>query len=184
MMDHLKETTIKTEKLFTGRVIDLYLEEVKLPNGKTSTREIVKHPGAVAIIAVTEERKLVLVRQYRKAMEKALVEIPAGKLEKGESPEVTALRELQEETGYTCESLTKVIRFYTSPGFADELVHLFIANGLKKDTEVHSLDEDEFVDVLEVTLEEAIQLIEKEEIHDAKTAFAVQFLQLQKVNGK
>ncbi len=184
MMDHLKETTIKTEKLFTGRVIDLYLEEVKLPNGKTSTREIVKHPGAVAIIAVTEERKLVLVRQYRKAMEKALVEIPAGKLEKGESPEVTALRELQEETGYTCESLTKVISFYTSPGFADELVHLFIANGLKKDTEVHSLDEDEFVDVLEVTLEEAIQLIEKEEIHDAKTAFAVQFLQLQKVNGK
>ncbi|WP_339146573.1 MULTISPECIES: NUDIX hydrolase [unclassified Sutcliffiella] len=178
-MDHLKEKTLHREKLFSGRIIDLYMEDVELPNGKTSKREIIKHPGAVAVIAVTADNKIVMVRQYRKAMERALVEIPAGKLEKGEEPVVTAKRELQEETGYTCEELEPLISFYTSPGFADELVHLFIAKGLRKDSEEHHLDEDEFVDLLEVSLEEAMDLIEKKEIYDAKTAYAVQYLQLQ-----
>ncbi|WP_223702417.1 NUDIX hydrolase [Sutcliffiella deserti] len=178
-MDHLKETTIKKEKLFSGKIIDLYLEDVTLPNGKTSKREIIKHPGAVAVIAITEENKIVMVRQYRKAMEKVLVEIPAGKLDKGEEPMSTAKRELEEETGYTCESLTPLISFYTSPGFADELVHLFVANGLRKDTIEHQLDEDEFVDLLEVTLDEAQQMIDNQEIYDAKTAYAIQYLQLQ-----
>jgi ADP-ribose pyrophosphatase len=178
-VDHLKETTIKKDKLFSGKIIDLYLEEVSLPNGKTSKREIIKHPGAVAVIAITDDNKIVMVRQYRKAMERVLVEIPAGKLEKGEEPHVTAKRELEEETGYTCESLTPLLSFYTSPGFADELVHLFIANGLRKDTIEHHLDEDEFVDLLEITLEEAQEMIDNKEIYDAKTAYAVQFLQLQ-----
>jgi ADP-ribose pyrophosphatase len=177
-MDHLKETTIKKEKLYSGRIIDLYLEDVELPNGKTSKREIIKHPGAVAVIAVTDENKIVMVSQYRKAMERVMVEIPAGKLEKGEQPIVTAKRELQEETGYTCDELEPLISFYTSPGFADELVHLFIAKGLRKDTEDYQLDEDEFVDLMEVSLEEAQQLIENKEIYDAKTAYAVQYLQL------
>ena len=180
-MERLKEKTIKSEKLFTGRVIDLYLEEVELPNGKTSTREIIKHPGAVAVIAVTDEGKIVMVRQYRKAMDRILVEIPAGKLEKGEKPEVTAIRELQEETGYTCDGVTPLISFYTSPGFADELVHLFVAKGLKKDDQKHSLDEDEFVDLVEVTLNEALQMMESKEIYDAKTAYAIQYLQLQQM---
>jgi len=183
-VDHLKETTIKKDKLFSGRIIDLYLEEVRLPNGNTSSREIIKHPGAVAVIAITEENKIVMVRQFRKAMEKVLVEIPAGKLEKGEEPITTAKRELEEETGYTCDSLTPLISFYTSPGFADELVHLFVTNGLRKDTVEHHLDEDEFVDLLEVTLEEAQQMVENQEIYDAKTAFAVQYLQLQAMMRK
>lgn len=183
-MDHLKETTIKKDKLFSGRIIDLYLEEVRLPNGNTSSREIIKHPGAVAVIAITEENKIVMVRQFRKAMEKVLVEIPAGKLEKGEEPITTAKRELEEETGYTCDTLKPLISFYTSPGFADELVHLFVADGLRKDTEEHHLDEDEFVDLVEVTLEEAQQMVENQEIHDAKTAFAVQYLQLQAMMRK
>ncbi|MGY3716375.1 NUDIX hydrolase [Sutcliffiella cohnii] len=180
-MEHLKEKTIKSEKLFTGRVIDLYFEEVELPNGKTSTREIIKHPGAVAVVAITDEGKIVMVRQYRKAMDRILVEIPAGKLEKGEKPEVTAIRELQEETGYTCDGVTPLISFYTSPGFADELVHLFVAKGLKKDDQKHSLDEDEFVDLVEVTLNEALQMMESKEIYDAKTAYAIQYLQLQQM---
>lgn len=178
-MNHLKEKTLHSEKLFSGRIIDLYLEDVELPNGNTSKREIIKHPGAVAVIAVTEENKIIMVRQYRKAMERIMVEIPAGKLEKGEEPIVTAKRELQEETGYTCDELEPLISFYTSPGFADELVHLFIAKGLRKDTEEHHLDEDEFVDLLEVSLDEALDLIEKKEIYDAKTAYAVQYLQMQ-----
>ncbi|WP_078413667.1 NUDIX hydrolase [Priestia abyssalis] len=183
-MEHLKEKTLKSEKLFGGRVIDLYHEEVLLPNGKTSTREVIKHPGAVAVIALTEDHKIVMVRQYRKAMERVLVEIPAGKLEKGEQPEVTAKRELEEETGYTCSSLDHLISFYTSPGFADELVHLYIATNLGKMEVKASLDEDEFVDVLEVTLEEALGLIQDQQIYDAKTAYAVQYLQLKSALGE
>ncbi|MEK3808182.1 NUDIX hydrolase [Metabacillus sp. SLBN-84] len=177
-MNHLKETTKTSEKLFSGRIIDLYLEEVELPNGKTSTREIIKHPGAVAVLALTKDKKLVMVQQYRKAMERVLVEIPAGKLEKGELPEVTAKRELEEETGYTTQSLQHLISFYTSPGFADELVHVYYTDDLHVLEEKAELDEDEFVDVLEVTLEEAQQLIDEQRIFDAKTAYAVQYLQL------
>ncbi|MFC0271504.1 NUDIX hydrolase [Metabacillus herbersteinensis] len=177
-MDHLREKTLSSKEIFSGRIIDLHLEEVELPNGKTSTREIIKHPGAVAVIALTDTNKIVMVKQYRKALERALVEIPAGKLEKGESPKITAKRELEEETGYTCESLEPLISFYTSPGFADELVHLFVAGKLVKMTEAASLDEDEFLDVLEVSLEEAQAMVEDKQIYDAKTAFAVQYLQL------
>lgn len=183
-MDHLKETTLSSKEIFKGRVIDLYVEEVKLPNGKTSTREIVKHPGAVAIIAITPENKIVMVEQFRKPLGRTIVEIPAGKLEKGEKPEATAKRELEEETGYTCSNLQLLISFYTSPGFADELVHLFIAEDLEKLKVAAELDEDEFLDVIEVTLEEAQEMIRNKQIYDAKTAFAVQYLQLKQTLGK
>jgi ADP-ribose pyrophosphatase len=177
-MDHLKETTLSSKEIFKGRIIDLYVEEVELPNGKTSSREIVKHPGAVAVIAITPENKIVMVEQFRKPLGRTLVEIPAGKLEKGEQPEVTARRELEEETGYTCGELQPLISFYTSPGFADELVHLFIAENLEKLTNAAELDEDEFLEVMEVTLEEAQEMMQNKRIFDAKTAYAVQYLQL------
>lgn len=173
------EKTIKTEKIFDGRIVKLRVDEVELPNGKTSTRELIKHPGAVALIAVTDEKKIVLVEQYRKPMEKALVEIPAGKLDVGEDPKDCAIREMEEETGYECEVIEPLISMYTSPGFADEIVHLFVAKGLKKKENARGLDEDEFVDILEVTLEEALELIRDERIQDAKTAYAIQYLQLQ-----
>ncbi|ARW07374.1 NUDIX hydrolase [Bacillus atrophaeus] len=177
-MKHLEEKTIEKEKLFSGKVIDLYVEDVELPNGKTSKREIVKHPGAVAVLAVTDSNKIILVNQYRKSLERTIVEIPAGKLEKGEEPEYTALRELEEETGYTAKKLTKITAFYTSPGFADEIVHLFLAEDLSVLEEKRELDEDEFVEVMEVTLEDALKLVETREVYDAKTAYAIQYLQL------
>ncbi|KYD02252.1 NUDIX hydrolase [Bacillus atrophaeus] len=177
-MKHLEEKTITKEKLFSGKVIDLYVEDVELPNGKTSKREIVKHPGAVAVLAVTDSNKIILVNQYRKPLERTIVEIPAGKLEKGEEPEYTALRELEEETGYTAKKLTKITAFYTSPGFADEIVHLFLAEDLSVLEEKRELDEDEFVEVMEVTLEDALKLVETREVYDAKTAYAIQYLQL------
>ncbi|AKL85040.1 NUDIX hydrolase [Bacillus atrophaeus] len=177
-MKHLEEKTIEKEKLFSGKVIDLYVEDVELPNGKTSKREIVKHPGAVAVLAVTDSNKIILVNQYRKPLERTIVEIPAGKLEKGEEPEYTALRELEEETGYTAKKLTKITAFYTSPGFADEIVHLFLAEDLSVLEEKRELDEDEFVEVMEVTLEDALKLVETREVYDAKTAYAIQYLQL------
>ncbi|SDH10592.1 ADP-ribose pyrophosphatase [Alteribacillus persepolensis] len=168
------EKTINKQSLYQGKIIDVNLHDVTLPNGKTSKREIVNHPGAVALICVTEEKKLVMVRQYRKALEKEIVEIPAGKLEKGEDPEDTAKRELEEETGYQTDYLKKVASFYTSPGFADELVHLFETGTLTEGKA--ATDEDEFVEVIEATIEEAEKMIETEEIHDAKTMFAVQYI--------
>ncbi|MCY8323507.1 ADP-ribose pyrophosphatase [Bacillus spizizenii] len=177
-MKSLEEKTISKEQIFSGKVIDLYVEDVELPNGKTSKREIVKHPGAVAILAVTDEGKIIMVKQFRKPLERAIVEIPAGKLEKGEEPEYTALRELEEETGYTAKKLTKITAFYTSPGFADEIVHVFLAEELSVLEEKRELDEDEFVEVMEVTLEDAQKLVESREVYDAKTAYAIQYLQL------
>lgn len=177
-MNNLEEKTLKTEPIYNGRIISLQVDEVELPNGKTSKREIVKHPGAVAVIAVTAENKMVMVEQYRKALEKTIIEIPAGKLEKGEEPAICAKRELEEETGYDCESIELLTSFYTSPGFADEIVHIYIAHGLTKKENTAELDEDEFVNLKEITLEEAQELILEQRIFDAKTMFAVQYLQI------
>jgi ADP-ribose pyrophosphatase len=178
-----EEKTLSSETIYQGKIIDLQVDEVKLPNGKTSKRELIKHPGAVAVIALTPEGKIVMVEQYRKALEKSIVEIPAGKLEPGEEPIITAARELEEETGYGCEKLEHLISFYTSPGFADELVHLYIAKNITRIEEARELDEDEFVELLEVTVEEAVGLMKEKKIYDAKTAYAVQYLQLQQMNG-
>ena len=177
-MNVLEEKTLKTEHIFSGKVISLQVDDVELPNGKTSKREIIKHPGAVAILAVTNENKIVLVEQYRKALERNLVEIPAGKLEKGEEPKACAERELEEETGYVCESLELLTSFYTSPGFADEIVHVYEARGLSKKEDAAQLDEDEFVNLIELTLQEALDYVSEQKIYDAKTIFAVQYLQL------
>jgi len=180
-LNDFEEKTLSSKTLYNGKIIDLVLEDVELPNGKPGKREIIKHPGAVAVIARTDKNKIILVKQYRKALERSIVEIPAGKLEKGEEPAHTALRELEEETGYTTQALQKLTAFYTSPGFADEIVHIYLADQLVPLEEKRELDEDEFVEVMEVSLEEALQLIEKQHIYDAKTAFAIQYLQLQEV---
>lgn len=177
-MSTLEEKTIQTQVLFSGKVIRLQLEDVELPDGKFAKREIVKHPGAVAIIALTNENKIVMVEQYRKALEKTIVEIPAGKLEKGEEPADCARRELEEETGYECQRLEPFVSFYTSPGFSDEIVHLYTAKGLSKKENAAALDEDEFLNLKELTLDEAVQEVKEQKICDAKTVFAVQYLQL------
>lgn len=176
-MDHLYEKTLRSETLYEGRIINLRVEDVELPNGKQSKRELIDHPGAVAVIAMTKDNKILAVRQYRKALGKSIVEIPAGKLEVGEEPEITAVRELEEETGYTCQSLTEVISFYTSPGFANELVHLYVAEGLVKKGE-QSADEDEFLDVLYLSLDELEEMVHTKEVHDAKTAYALLYLKM------
>lgn len=175
-MAHLNEKTINKKLIYEGKIISLSLEEVELPNGKLSKREIVNHPGAVAIIALSKEGKLQLVNQYRKALGKTIYEIPAGKLEKGEDPHASALRELKEETGYSANELQHLVSFYTSPGFADELVHLYFTDTITKGA--RQLDDDEFLDNCEVTLTEAVEMVKNQEIHDAKTVYAVQYLQL------
>ncbi|MDC3413116.1 NUDIX hydrolase [Aquibacillus sp. 3ASR75-11] len=178
-MKNFEEKTIQSTKIFDGKVVKLQVDEVTLPNGHTSKRETVKHPGAVAIIPITKDNKILFVEQYRKPLEKNLVEIPAGKLEEGEKPEATALRELEEETGYTTDHLSFVTSFYTSPGFADEIIHLYLTENLIPLEVKKDLDEDEFVELIELTLEEAEQYVQTERIHDAKTAYALLYLRLQ-----
>lgn len=178
-MKKFEEKTIHSQPIFKGKVISLKVDDVTLPNGETSKREIVNHPGAVAIIAITGEGKLVVVEQYRKALERSIIEIPAGKLEPGELPEITAARELEEETGYGCNELTYLQSFATSPGFADEIIHLFIARGLYKIENRAAMDEDEFVELMEITVEEGERMIAQQKIFDAKTAFAILWMKMQ-----
>src|SRR5690625_3535021 len=149
-MKKFEETTLKTEKIFDGKIISVQLDDVQLTDGTLSKREIVKHPGAVAIIPVKENKKILFVEQYRKPLERSIIEIPAGKIEPDEDPVVTARRELEEETGYTTNELTYVTSFYTSPGFANEIIHIYYTNQLQKLNDPVSGDEDEFVEIVEL----------------------------------
>lgn len=176
-----EEVTVSSQKIYDGKVIKLQVDEVKLPDGKLGRREIVKHPGAVAVLAIVDDKMLV-VEQYRKAMERSLVEIPAGKLEAGERLEEAAARELEEETGWRCQQLEPICSFYTSPGFADEIVHLFFARGLKRSKA--ALDDDEFLDAFCLSLDEARACIQNGRIRDAKTITAVYAWERYNVSGK
>jgi len=169
---NLNEPTLSTRQIFQGKFISLQVDTVRLPDGKTATRELVKHPGAVALMALTEGRgKMLVVEQFRKAVEKVQVEIPAGKLEPGEDPLNAAKRELEEETGYKAGKLTLVHSFSTSPGFADEVVHLYLAEDLVPCKP--QLDEGEFLTCEAITLEQAWQYIREGRICDAKTILSV-----------
>lgn len=181
IMKDLTEKTLHTEEIFAGKVVRLQVDDVELPNGNRSKREIVKHPGAVAILAITEDNKILMVRQFRKALEKTIYEIPAGKKEPDEEPKKTALRELEEETGYRADELIPIVSFYTSPGFSDEYLHLFLAKGLHKG-EAHP-DEDEFVEPVAFTLEECHRLIQTGDIDDAKTIAAIYYWEMRLLKG-
>lgn len=179
MTDKLMEKTISTEPIFKGKVISLQVDTVELPDGSTATREIVKHPGAVAVLAFHNER-LLMVDQFRQAMGRCELEIPAGKLEKGEDPMEAAARELEEETGYRCERMTLLHSFYTAPGFSDEVIHLYLAEELTSGE--MSPDEDEFLEVYEVSFEEAQRYIAEGRIADAKTMVAFYIWQQRKLS--
>lgn len=180
MSDAFYEKTVNQKHIYQGNIIDLDVDDVRLPNGHYSKRELVHHSGAVAVIAVTAEGKVVCVRQFRKPLEKTTVEIPAGKLEPGEDPTTCAYRELAEETGYRADDLQYVTSFYASPGFCDECLHVYVTNQL---TAGHrSLDDDEFVESVELSLLEAASLMREQQICDAKTMYAIQYLQLQNLH--
>ncbi len=176
-----EEKTISTQPIFSGKIISLQVDTILLPDGRKATREIVKHPGAVAVIALHED-KLIVVEQYRKPLERSLIEIPAGKIDPGEDPELTAKRELEEETGYRCQQVKKLHSFYTSPGFANEILHLYVAEGLEKGTAAP--DQDEFLQCREITFEEALQCVQDGRIADAKTIAAVYAWKLYRLTGR
>lgn len=161
------EKTIDSREIFKGKIVKLRLDKVELPNGDVSSREIIEHPGAVAVVAITPDNKVLLVKQYRKACEQELLEIPAGKLESGEEPLSAVLRELEEETGYRAGNAKKLLSFYTSPGFANELIHIYLAEELTISKQ--STDDDEFLTVHQFSWEEINQLIQNGDLKDAKT---------------
>lgn len=181
-----EEKTIKRDTLFTGKIIEVALDEVALPQGGTATRELVFHPGGVGIVAITPEEKMLFVRQFRKPLERVILEIPAGKIDPGEGthPEITGARELEEETGYRPQKMTKLASMYLSPGFANEMLHLYLAEGLEKVENPRAMDEDEVIEVYELTLDEALERLQTGEICDAKTIYALQYWQLAIAKGR
>ena len=136
----IEEKTISSDRVYTGKTISLKVDTVEVPNRGYQKREIVEHNGAVGIVAITPENKVVLVRQYRKAVEKELWEIPAGKIEIGENPKECAIRELKEETGYSAENMKLIHKFYTSAGFSNQKIYIFLAENLIQGE--RDLDED------------------------------------------
>lgn len=165
MEEKLSSTLLKEGKHFS-----FYNDKVKLPNGRETERNIVKHPGAVAIIAVHED-EIVLIKQYRYATGKYLLEIPAGTLEPDEDPYQCAVRELQEETGYAASGWSRLFQSYMVPGYSNEILYFFLAEGL---TEVKANPEDdEDIEVRRYGVDEVLNMIESNEIEDAKTIMAV-----------
>ncbi|EFM09852.1 NUDIX hydrolase [Paenibacillus curdlanolyticus YK9] len=180
-LESWQERTISTKQIFEGKIISLQVDTIELPDGGQATREIVRHPGAAAVLALLDDRMLV-VEQFRKPLEKFQIEIPAGKLDPNEDPIVCAGRELEEETGYRASSLRPLSAFYTSPGFADEKLYIYLAEGLEKGE--MNLDQDEYLRVDAITLEQALAYIEEGRISDAKTVLAVYAWRLYKLTGE
>ncbi|WP_372238966.1 NUDIX hydrolase [Paenibacillus sp. FSL A5-0031] len=176
-----REETIKTEPIFEGKMITLQVDTVTLADGRTATREIVKHPGAAAVMALLDG-KLLVVEQFRKPLEKFQIEIPAGKLDPGEDPMTAAARELEEETGYRSDDLTLLSAFYTSPGFADEKLYIYFTD--KVEQGVINPDDDEDLKVEAITLEQAEAYIQEGRISDAKTILAVYAWKLYSLTGR
>ncbi|WP_086427738.1 NUDIX hydrolase [Staphylococcus cornubiensis] len=173
---HFEEKTISKESIYKGKIIEVEKHKVSLPNDETAYREVVKHNGAVAICALTPNQEVILVKQYRKALEQELLEIPAGKLEPGEDRESAAMRELEEETGYKAKKLTLIGEVYGTPGFSNEKISVYFADALVEG-EVN-LDEDEFVEKVLYSLDDVKKAVEDRTIEDAKTFIAFQHLLL------
>lgn len=170
------EKTVESRMAYEGRIIRVRVDQVELANGQTATREVVEHGGAVAVVALNANREVYFVRQYRKPVEKELLEIPAGKLEPGEDPRECATRELAEETGMAPGHLKLLASFYTSPGFASEIIYLYLATELVPARAAGP--EDETLQVLCLPLSEALDLVKSGRVEDAKTLVGLLLLQL------
>lgn len=167
----LDEQQLSSRTAFEGRLLHLFVDKVALPNGNESTREYILHQGAVGILPVKEDGSMAFVKQYRYPVHSVIYEIPAGKLEKGEEILPSAKRELSEETGLTAERWTKLTSTVTTPGFTNETIHLFLAEGLSQG-KMHP-DPDEFLEVVSIPEDKVKQMVLSEDIFDAKTLAAL-----------
>jgi len=170
-LSDLKETGLSSENIYQGSFLDVRKDIVQLPNGKTSTREWIDHPGAVCIIPILPDGKLALIRQFRYPVQMEMIELPAGKLDSGEKPEVCAKRELEEEIGYKPEKLKFLTHIHPAIGFANEVMWLFLAENLIESQS--NCDEDEFIEIMPTTIQDAIEMVWDGTITDVKTVIGI-----------
>ena len=178
MEEETKAGRVKSSRVYTGKIVSLDLDSVRFPDGSVGELEMIRHSGASAIVPFLsdpqgEDPQVLMIRQYRYAANGYLYEIPAGRLDKGESPRDCAARELKEETGCTAEHFDPLLTIYTTPGFTDERIHLFMATGLVAGETKHEVDE--FLDLHPMRLSRALEMVEAGEIQDAKTVIGLLF---------
>ena len=184
-MEHLDldlvEEGVSSEEVFHGKIVHLFKDIVRLPNGKHATREVIRHPGAVAVVPMTEDGNVILVRQYRYPFAQVMLEIPAGKLDPGEDPLDCATRELTEETGYAAAEIVSLGVFYPSVAILDEKIHLYLARGLTFCAT--NPDDDEFLHVEQRPLKEMVEAVMRGEVPDGKTQTAILKAYLRRADG-
>lgn len=178
MGDETKAGKVESRRVYTGKIISVDVDTVRFPDGSTGELEMIRHPGASAIVPFLsdprgEDPQVLMIRQYRYAADGYLYEIPAGRLDQGETPRDCAVRELKEETGCTAEHFDHLLTMYTTPGFTDEKIHLFMATGLVAGETKHEVDE--FLDLHPMRLSRALEMVEAGEIQDAKTVIGLLF---------
>ena len=169
---------VSTRRMYSGRIINLDIDTVRFPNGTIGELEMIRHPGASAVVPFLtdpagDDPTVLLIRQYRYAAERYLYEVPAGRLDPGEAPDACARRELREETGCQAERVEHLITMYTTPGFTDERIHLFMATGITRGEDAREADE--FIETETMPLSRALSLVERGEIQDGKTALALMY---------
>ncbi|MQS88360.1 NUDIX hydrolase [Companilactobacillus mishanensis] len=179
------EQVVATKRMFGGKIFNVDVEQVILPNGIPSIREIVQHHGAVGIIPLVDD-KMIFVRQWRAPLEQETLEIPAGKIDPDEGSDLqeVALREMNEELGLTTDKLEKVTAFYASPGYSNEKLTMYLAKNLRPVENKRPLDSDEFLNVEKLTLDEAKKYVEDGTICDSKTIYAITYWELLKSKGE
>jgi ADP-ribose pyrophosphatase len=175
--DRLMEQKIDGERLYEGKILDLEVDRVLLANGSETTREVIRHKGAVVVLPLHDDGRVELVRQYRYPMQEVLLELPAGKLDPGEEPVDCAARELAEETGWKPVEMHELGSFFTTPGFSDEVLRAFIATPLEPAPEV-AQDPDEAIEIVTMSVEEALEACRSGEIRDSKTIATLFLAQL------
>lgn len=168
---HLSEETLNVEEIFKGMILNVTRDTVRLENGEKATREVIHHNGGVCVVPLTDKGEVIFVRQFRYPFQKALLEVPAGKLEKGESPRICGERELKEEAGAVASEFIYLGCLYPTVAYDTEIIHMYMAKGLNFSTQ--DLDDDEFLDVEKIPLEKAFKMAMLNEIPDSKTQLAI-----------
>lgn len=168
---HLQEKTISSETKYEGVIFEITQDTAELENGKTARRDVLHHSGGVCVIPVTDDNEIFLVKQFRYPFQEVTTEVPAGKLNPGENHAECGRRELLEETGCTCKEYVYLGKMYPTPAYDTEITHIYLAKGLEFNKQ--KLDEDEFLDVIKVPLNDAVDMVMRGELKDGKTQIAV-----------
>lgn len=170
-MEHLHEETLSSDVIFEGKILRLKKDTVMLENGEHAFREVVEHSGGVCILPVTDDGEIIFVRQFRYPFKEILTEIPAGKREKGEEPLTCGIRELKEEVGAVADKITYLGKLYPTVAYDTEVIYMYLAEGLHFSDQ--HLDEDEFVDIVKIPFDKAVEMVMRDEIPDSKTQIAI-----------